>query len=902
MQQVPFIILLYVSALIALALLAVAWRRRTVVGATAFGVLVLACAWWTVAYILSLSTTQWSASLCWNYVCWPGVVTMPVAWLYFTLQYTGREVKVTRAVLGVLLILPAISLLLVGTGDAHHLIYARTCMATIGRHSVLITVPGSWFWVQTAYSYALILAGVACLIFHALHTSPLYRGQAMILLASALPPIVCNLLYLCSVFPLDGLNLTPFSFALSGVLIGFGLFYYRFLNLSPIASTAVVAGMSDGVIVLDLAARIVDVNPYALAALRRLDGEILGHSIVEVLADMPEIIAQFGAALEARAVVPVSRDQTLNYYDVRISPIADRRQRLVGRLIVFRDITERVSIERALRESEETTRVLLNATTETALLVDRHGKVLAVNDNLAHLMRQPSDAMIGRPVSQSVPPELFDDHLRHAEHVFRTGKSARYSIAYQGRWYTTTMSPILDTGGQVIRLAVFSRDITEQKQLEDRLNQLAYFDQLTALPNRFMLQDRLEQALARMKRQDTSAVLLFIDLDNFKAINDRLGHDAGDNLLREMAWRLRRSVRESDTVSRMGGDEFVVLLSDCRQPHEEAQITINRIQAALAEPISYHQELLHLSASIGVAIAPDDGVTPEELLRRADQAMYRAKEQGRNTFRYFTDDVRALYTERRALEDALRQALDQQNLQLYFQPQCDFHSDRIIGVEALLRWRHPQFGLIPPMQFLPAAEDTNMAEEIGAWVLRTASAQMADWLATGQTSLKLAVNISPRQFEDHRIVQIVEQALRESGLPPTSLELELSEGLVLRGAQQTVTTMRQLRELGVQLAIDNIGIGHYSVNYLRQMPLTTLKIDGSFIRDIADDLGSVATVRTIIDLGHHLGLTIVAECVETSQQYDVLQSLGCDQFQGYLFSRPLPADDCDRLFGQRLHV
>ena len=437
-------------------------------------------------------------------------------------------------------------------------------------------------------------------------------------------------------------------------------------------------------------------------------------------------------------------------------------------------------------------------------------------------------------------------------------------------------------------------DITERKRTEERLNYLAYYDELTGLPNRFLLADRLGQELTRAARQDTGVALLFLDLDGFKEVNDTLGHPLGDRLLQAVAQRLATGMRESDTVARMGGDEFVVILSELAQPGPFAEAAARRLLAAFTEPFRVEEHNLFITASIGITVAPHDGTSVDVLMRNADMAMYKAKSQGRATFCFYSAEMSEVLAQRRVLAAELRTALERQEFYLCYQPQVDVTTRRIFGVEALLRWRHPTLGEIPPLQFIPVAEETGLIEPIGEWVLHAACEQACDWLRHGH-HISMAVNLSARQFERRQIVETVRRTLAETGLPADALELEITESTAMQDIDYAITTLSQLRALGVQIAIDDFGTGHCSFGYLKRFPVSTLKIDRTFIQDMIAEPHNAAIVQAITVLGQAFNLSLIAECVETRPQLDRLRESGCQRFQGFLFSKPLSADDCGSL-------
>jgi len=424
----------------------------------------------------------------------------------------------------------------------------------------------------------------------------------------------------------------------------------------------------------------------------------------------------------------------------------------------------------------------------------------------------------------------------------------------------------------------------------------AYYDGLTNLPNRTLLLDRLQQAVARRRRYPCPAALLFLDLDRFKPINDTLGHAAGDLVLQSVARRLTGCVRETDTVSRLGGDEFAILLSRTAHKHDAATVA-RTILNALAMPFVVDSHELLLTASIGIALCPDDGEDPETLVRNADAAMYRAKEHRGGSYQFYQPAMNAHALERLRLEKDLRQALFREEMRAYYQPQVDARTGKITGLEALLRWRHRELGLLLPADFIPLAEETGLIVPLGEWMLHTACAQGKAWLDAGVGLQRIAVNLSARQFRQGDLLGAVSKALRDTGLNPRRLALEITESRAMHEAPQTVAVLHELKAMGIQLAMDDFGTGYSSLSSLRQFPIDMLKIDMSFVQGIASAPENAAITRAIIAMAHSLEVKAIAEGVESSEQDRFLRSLDCDEEQGYLFGRPLPAHRTTGLLG-----
>ena len=427
-----------------------------------------------------------------------------------------------------------------------------------------------------------------------------------------------------------------------------------------------------------------------------------------------------------------------------------------------------------------------------------------------------------------------------------------------------------------------------RKEAESHLFFFANHDSLTGLPNRVMFNQRLTQALARAQRHRKMAALLFVDLDRFKIINDTLGHDAGDHLLKRLAVQLRDCLRESDTIGRQGGDEFVVLVEDVADPNQVAGVA-HKILETVARPCLLSGQEFHVTGSIGISIYPDDGADSQTLLKYADIAMYRAKEQGRNNFQFYSPQMNLHTFERLALETSLRRAVERQEFLLHYQPKVDVRSGQITGVEALVRWRHPDLGMVPPAQFIPLAEETGLIEPIGEWVLRTACGEAQAWVGQGLPGIGVAVNLSARQFEREDWAAVIIDVLRETGLDPGLLELEITESAVMQNADRAARLLQQLKQMGVRIAIDDFGAGYSSLSHLKRFPIDSVKIDRSFIRDIPGDKDDVAIICAVIAMAHSLRLKVTAEGVEFEEQYRFLRDHDCDEMQGHYCGAPVGA-------------
>ncbi|MDO8616335.1 MAG: EAL domain-containing protein [Dehalococcoidia bacterium] len=569
---------------------------------------------------------------------------------------------------------------------------------------------------------------------------------------------------------------------------------------------------------------------------------------------------------------------------------------------------EGLSQKEQLRRSEARNRALLNAIPDTMVRMDRRGVILDfLSKRPPRRQRLFPDQPAGAVVFDLLPDEVAEKARNSLEQTLRTGAVQMFEFTYPSEGETQHREVRVVPAGKDEVLAII-RDVTERKRAEETVHRLAFHDALTGLPNRPLFRDRLELALAQSRRSGQMAAVMFLDLDRFKVVNDTVGHAEGDTLLRQVAGQLTGLVREGDTVARLGGDEFTILLPTIGGPEDAIRIA-ERILNTLKRPqVICGREYL-ATGSIGITIYPGDGADADTLLRNADVAMYRAKDLGRNQYQMYTPAMNAEVSDRLALETSMRHALERGHFAIYYQPQVNTQTMSVVGMEALLRWRHPVRGLILPADFIHTAEETGLIIPLGEWVLRTACAQNKAWQDAGYPPLRIAVNLSARQFRQRSLIETVRNALRETGLEPQYLQLEITEALAMHDAELTITMLRDLKEMGVQIAVDDFGIGHSSLNYLKRFPIDAVKIDCSFVRGLTVDPVDAALVTAIIAMSHSLGLKVIAEGVETEEQLAFLKNpqshlpalkhRQCDEFQGYLFSHPLPPEELEAILTRR---
>jgi len=571
---------------------------------------------------------------------------------------------------------------------------------------------------------------------------------------------------------------------------------------------------------------------------------------------------------------------------------------------LIQDITKRKNAEHALREAERRYHGLFDNAIEGIFLTTLEGRFLDANPALAHIYGFDSPEELIATLSD-IGQQLYVDRQRRDEFI-QTIKARGSVTGFESQvyrrdgaviWISENARAVCDENGKPVAYEGTVEDITERRLHQVRIEHQANYDTLTGLANRSLLQDRLQQALLTTARSEQRIAVAFVDLDRFKFINDRLGHHMGDDLLKSVATRLKACVRECDTVARLGGDEFVLLINGHTGPDSVRQM-MERILASISQPWVIEQGEFHVSCSIGVALHPEDGDDALTLLKHADSAMYRAKESGRNNVQLFPRELNAVMAERIELETHLRRALERNQFILRYQPRVNLVTGQVVGAEALLRWRIPERGTIPPRRFIGLAEETGLIVPIGKWVLEAACAQNKAWQDAGLPPIVVSVNVSPRQFRHESLVETVAGALRSSGLDARYLELELTESMVMHDAPQLVAMLDDLKRLGVQISVDDFGTGYSSLSYLKRFPVDRLKVDRSFVVHMTSDADDATIVRAIIALGHNLGIKVVAEGVETDKQARALRAYQCDEAQGFLFARAISARDLQRMLTQ----
>lgn len=674
--------------------------------------------------------------------------------------------------------------------------------------------------------------------------------------------------------------------------------------------------------------------PTPVAALESFDAGLVPDLIITDF-NMPEMDgASFVRALRSRSslaevpiiVVTVYEDREFCYRaleagatDFLLSPVdhLEFRARARNLLTLRRQqllLTERAAdLERALhtreRPEHDALQRVLDAMPAAVSVVDAQGRLVVVNRAYERLLGIERERSIGRTLAESHGEEfalqsgVLDDKVLETGQPMASPSYETLATASGPRWMLLSKAPLGDGTGWAREVLTLAFDVTELQRVETNQGPPLQEDPLTGLPTGEHFKSRFEHELARTRRQHEMLALLHLDLDRFKGINEGFGKEFGSDLLREVAARLRQRLVADEFLARLESDEFLILQVGVKRPDDAAELA-RRLNEAFALPFMIHTREVHLSASIGITIAPADGVAVETLLKNAELAMFRAKKSGRDAYRFFAAEMNVAARRAVTLERELRQALAGEQFVVHYQPQLDLRTQRVVGVEALVRWNHPHRGLVRPGEFIGLAEDIGLIAPLTAWVLRSACQQQRNWRDRGLTSLQMSVNLSPVQFRERGIEQLVERVLKESALDARSLDLELTENAVIENSQTAIQSLRHLHQLGVSLSIDDFGTGYSSLSYIKRLPVQRLKIDQSFVQNLEQNANDEVIVRAIINLGHSLGLRVIAEGVESEGQLARLRLFDCDEVQGHLISPPLSAEQLERriLFGNQVTI
>jgi len=889
------------------------WRHRATHGGGSVLLLVWATAWWVLCSGLEQVSHDLETKLILVRLAWLAIPAVPSAALVVALHACGLHRFTRRRHLAALAVAPAVLIALVWTNEHHGWIWRELSVTRSGAWTDLVTHHGPAFWAGVAY---LLMAGAAALLAgRYLRAWSQHREEALLVGAALLAPWAANFSFLLSEAHTPSFDLTPYAFSVTAVCLSLALWRgHRLLTVIRVARSQILDEMSDGALVADMRGRLVYANRAAREALG-LAPVVRPLPLSDALASRPELAALLRRAGEGPREISLQRgERGASTYHLRTTTLADFQGLATARILVLRDVTEYKRSEAALRDGEVLLRKIVDLVPHMIFAKDREGRYILVNRALADMRGLAAEDMLGR-TPEARGPEAEERVRRLQAEDRRVIDTARPrfhpEVAWQGpgdeeRSYQVTKIPFTDPRSGEPAMLGIAIDVTDRKAAEAHMRALAYHDGLTGLPNRRRFRRILERTLDAARRRGRRAALLFLDLDRFKQVNDRLGHACGDDLLQSVAERVREILRYSDeiarpgggtggsTLSRLGGDEFTILLADLDTP-TEAAVVARRILDALARPFRVGPHEIHTTASVGIAVHPDDAQDADALFHHADQAMYAAKRQGRNGYAFYSAALTQASARRAALEEGLHGALARGELALRYQPVRHARSGQLVSAEALLRWQHPELGAVSPEEFLPVAEDTGLMVSIGEWVLRTACGQLRLWRDTDLETVLLSVNLSGFQVRQAGLLGFVGRVLEETGTSPADLELEITESTVMADDAPTRKTLSRLKALGMGFALDDFGTGWSSLSQLRAFPFDAVKIDRSFVEHVATEARDRALAVAIIDLAHALGLRVVAEGVETRAQLDVLREAGCDAVQGHLISHPLPAPELARL-------
>ena len=900
---VAFVVLTILAAAGSAVIALFAWQRRSVPGSLCFVAVMTAAGFWCAAYAAELSSSSLTAKLFFERLNYVGVVVVPPSWLLFSLLYSGVMRRRSALTIAPFYLVPLATMACVVLAPALPLFWRHVGIVTIDGVRELSFQYGPWFWVHWAYSYTCLAGGSIVLLATVFRRVRPLNGQGLAFVAAVALPAAVNALTVFHLLPhalgpLTTLDLTPLAIVASAALVALGLSRLQMFDVFPAlvvaAHDALMGELRDGVLVIDGHDRVLEANRAAEELLAPVATTLVGRPLIDLLAGEALVhrsLSDLDAAEQGSFETTVlGANGSQRHLEITVSRQGSSR-RADGHVLVLHDVSERVATIEVLRESSQRLRVLFEQSPIGVMMFDRHLVVTECNDRLAKMVRRAHEDLIGHDLTSAEDPSLLPLYQAALQ-----GETCPYNGPYtlspsgDEVWLQGEVSPLRDDSGETSGGICVLWDTTESKRAEELIERLAFNDTLTGLPNRTLFRDRLRQALAQAARATSKPIVALVNLDRFKGVNEAIGHAGGDRLLQAVAERLQGNARGEDTVGRWGGDEFAVLLPGLAGSNDGFAVA-RRLAQCFAEPWLIDDHELWLTASIGLALYPSDGGDAQVLLDNAETAMHGAKKLGGDCQQFYALTMNGRVDDRLALTSALHRALEERQFVVYYQPQTDLTTMCTIGCEALLRWNHPQRGLVAPDLFIPLAEETGLMQPIGEWVLREACAQGAAWEHTYHNGIRVAVNLSARQFQQRGLAAMVADALAQSGLPPQLLELEVTETAIMADPEAAARTLVEITAMGVSVALDDFGTGYSSLTHLRQLPIDRLKIDRSFVSALPDDSDDCAIAVAVIDLARNLGLQVIAEGVETWQQVAFLRAKGCHEVQGYLFGKPVPAAD-----------
>ncbi len=870
------------------------WRHRAI-GSRCFSLLMASVGLWCFLYSLEIVLPGLATKIAMAKVQYVAIVSVPVLWFVFALRYTGQERWVSGRRAWFYAIIPALTLVLVASTELHGLMWSSIESHPAGSLGGIRVGHGFFFWIHSVYSYTLVVIGAVVLVWAATSLPRVHRTQASLIVLGAVVPLVANLAYLSGALSAESIDITPFGFFLSGLSIAIAMSRFRLFDLSlgirTRAKNTLVEAMSDGVVVLDEEDRVMDVNPAAASILGGLFTPLLGADLGGFLRDHGGSSRSAGGRT-ARGEFTTEREDGVHVFDFLVSLIGAADRPRPGHLVVLRDITERRRAEEAVLESERRYRDLVNNARDVIFTVDLRGRFTSLNPAVEAVTGYSPEELIGLPLGDLAGAELPVT----AFHPLVNGDQERREVMVRhkdGRSIALEVSiRAVHRNGRVVAYECIARDITETRAWEDALRFQALHDSVTSLPNRTRLRDRLQELVSSSEASPAPHALFILDLDRFKEVNDSMGHHCGDVVLELVAARMRRSLRSADLLARLGGDEFAVVV-----PVEDADDACRvalRILQVFKESFEVEGRSIGLSASVGIALYPEHGTTVESLLRFGDIAMYAAKRAGGGRYALYEREGDRHTPGRLELQADLRPAFERGEFTLYYQPQVRLDSDQVVGVEALVRWNHPRRGLIVAGEFADLIEQEGLSDRLTTWVLGRVLAQSASWLSSG-VRVRMSINLSARDLDDPDLPGRIGDMVRLHGVDPSLLMVELTETSTMLDPERSIEALRAIRDRGVSVAIDDFGVGHSALSYVKSLPVDEVKIAKSFVLPMATDKQDAAIVRATIGLAHELGLRVVAEGIEDIATKTLLVAYDCDIGQGYLLGRPAPSDSTSSL-------
>jgi len=885
-----FVILYASVAVLAIAVTLVAWRHRAARGAVSVAALMLGVMIWAGAYAVMWSTTTFDQQALWEKVTSLGSWIVPVAFLTLAFDLARMERWRTPAPVTVVAIASFVLNNLEWINPAGQFNVGYVAQA-IGPYTYYQPIRGPLYWTFIVYAYVLIIAAAIILLRVSLSSTGAERTEALVLLVGGLIPTVAGTVSVTGAVA-SYVDLAPISFLATGALWLVAIVRGTLLDIVPLARDVLVEQMSDGVMVVDGDNHVVDANPAALSILNAPRRQTVGEPADEVFRPLPGAVALLHGSGTRHSVLPVGTNDETRYLELGITPLMADIGRFPSQLVTLHDVTE----ERRASSSLRLARRVFDTANEGILVMRPNAgqQVIDVNDAYCRLTGRSREDTIGKEIrslqSKRHPSEFYD---AMSQTLFRTGewRGEVWQTRVDGTAFPSwlSLSVARDDQGRADNIVGIFTDITQIRDAEEKLEFNATHDPLTGLPNRMLFDDRLNQAVAHARHSNRGLAVLFVDLDNFKDVNDSLGHAKGDAVLVEVSKRLAPELKESDTVGRLGGDEFAVMVTDVADS-SQVEATARALLHAIASPGQPGSEDRRVTASIGVSMFPEDSDDPASLVQHADLAMYSAKSLGRNRIQFFSQNLQNSLDRRMLVERELWNADQENRYFLLYQPQVDLATGTITGAEALVRLRTKDGTVLSPAEFIPIAEDTEAILRLGDWVLRKACSDLA-LLHEVAPDLTVSVNLSARQFKGIDVAAMHE-VLRETGVDPHSLALEITESSLMVDPRETAARLEDLRDMaGTRMSLDDFGTGYSSLTYVRMFHADTIKVDRSLVRLLPDDPDAQAIVLSTIALAKGLHATVIAEGPETEDQVRFLRAHGCDCAQGYYFSHPVPAED-----------